>query len=77
MLPHMFLVIFLDVYVFGIGEKVKKHQLNALASKKRDETHVFVLKNYNLLGEVFNRIISKQEITFNHIIENLKCNSKQ
>lgn len=65
----MFLITFLDVYVFGIGEKVKKHELNALASKKRDETHVFILKNYKLLGEVFNSIISKQEIMFN---QNLK-----
>ncbi|KAG8002205.1 Complement C2, partial [Nibea albiflora] len=53
----------LDVYVFGIGERVKKDQLNALASKKRDEQHVFILKNYRTLGEVFNSIISDKSVT--------------
>nr|AIA08677.1 complement factor B/C2 [Miichthys miiuy] len=53
----------LDVYVFGIGEQVKKEQLNALASKKRDEQHVFILKNYKTLGEVFNSIISDKSVT--------------
>lgn len=51
--------VFSDVYVFGIGEQLKKDQLNALASKKRDEQHVFILKNYETLGEVFNSIISE------------------
>lgn len=54
--------VFLDVYVFGIGEDVKKPQLNELASKKRDETHVFTLKDYQTLGRVFNSIISKCEV---------------
>lgn len=52
--------IFSDVYVFGIGDQVKKDQLNALASKKSGETHVFFLKDYETLGEVFNSIISKE-----------------
>lgn len=52
---------FLDVYVFGIGDNVKKNQLNALASKKRGETHIFILKNFKTLGKVFNSIISKFE----------------
>lgn len=52
---------FLDVYVFGIGEAVEKSQLNALASKKRGETHVFILKSFEILREVFNSIISKSE----------------
>lgn len=51
----------LDVYVFGIGDDVKKDQLNALASKKRGETHVFILKTFTTLGKVFNSIISKSE----------------
>lgn len=51
---------FSDVYVFGIGEQVKKEQLNALASKKSGETHVFFLKDYETLGTVFNSIISKE-----------------
>ncbi|XP_034557857.1 complement C2 [Notolabrus celidotus] len=53
----------LDVYVFGIGDRVKKDQLNSLASKKRDEHHVFVLKDYQSLGEVFNSIISDKSVT--------------
>lgn len=56
---------FSDVYVFGLGEDVKKDQLNALASKKRGENHVFVLKDYDTLGEVFNSIISEW-IFFSH-----------
>lgn len=51
--------VFSDVYVFGLGEDVNKDQLNALASKKRGENHVFVLKDYDTLGEVFNSIISE------------------
>lgn len=54
---------FSDVYVFGIGSEVKKEQLNSLASKKRDEKHVFILKDYETLGVVFNRIISKWQVT--------------
>lgn len=54
--------IFSDVYVFGIGDQVKKDQLNVLASKKRDEKHVFILKDYETLGEVFNSIISKYSV---------------
>lgn len=50
---------FSDVYVFGVGAQVKKDQLNSLASKKRGEEHVFVLKDYQTLGAVFNSIISK------------------
>lgn len=53
----------LDVYVFGIGEDVKKSQLNELASKKRGETHVFTLKDYQTLGRVFNSIISDKSVT--------------
>lgn len=51
--------VFSDVYVFGIGDQVKKDQLNVLASQKRGEQHVFVLKDFASLGEVFNSIISK------------------
>lgn len=51
--------VFSDVYVFGVGEQVKKDQLNSLASKKRNEKHVFVLKDFKTLGDMFNSIISK------------------
>uniref|UniRef100_A0A3Q3F848 C3/C5 convertase n=1 Tax=Labrus bergylta TaxID=56723 RepID=A0A3Q3F848_9LABR len=53
----------LDVYVFGIGDQVKRDQLNSLASKKRGEEHVFVLKDYETLGAVFNSIISDKSVT--------------
>lgn len=59
--------LFADVYVFGIGSKVKKDQLNSLASKKRGEQHLFVVRDYHILGEVFNSIISKWEITLGQI----------
>uniref|UniRef100_A0AAX7SM94 Uncharacterized protein n=1 Tax=Astatotilapia calliptera TaxID=8154 RepID=A0AAX7SM94_ASTCA len=59
-----------DVYVFGVKEKVNKEELNSLASKKRGETHVFILKDYDKLGEVFNSIISKWKST-------LHSNTKQ
>lgn len=50
---------FPDVYVFGVGDRVNKDELNSLASKKSDETHVFILKDYHKLGIVFNSIISE------------------
>lgn len=50
--------LFLDVYVFGIGENLKRDQLNALASKKSGECHVFILESFEILGKVFNSIIS-------------------
>ncbi|KAM4627981.1 complement C2 [Polymixia lowei] len=53
----------LDVYVFGIGEKVNKGELNSIASKKRDEKHLFILRNYKTLGEVFNSMISDKSVT--------------
>ncbi|KAM9853527.1 complement C2 [Aulostomus maculatus] len=53
----------LDVYVFGIGREVNKDELNSLASRKRNEMHVFILENYETLGEVFNSIISDQSVT--------------
>ncbi|XP_068173158.1 complement C2 [Antennarius striatus] len=53
----------LDVYVFGIGTKVKRDELNSLASKKRGEQHVFVLKDFHSLGQMFNSIISDESVT--------------
>lgn len=58
-----------DVYVFGVKEKVNKEELNSLASKKRGETHVFILKDYDKLGEVFNSIISKWKSTLHSNIK--------
>ncbi|KAK7882832.1 hypothetical protein WMY93_029006 [Mugilogobius chulae] len=53
----------LDVYVFGLGPKVNKDELNSLASKKRGEEHLFVLKDYEHLGQVFNQIVSDKTVT--------------
>lgn len=54
--------VFSDVYVFGVGENVKKDELNNLASQKRKEKHVFFVEDFVTLGKVFNSIISKYEI---------------
>lgn len=54
--------LFPDVYVFGIGEKVKLPELKQLASIKMRERHLFVLRNYEHLGEVFNRMISEYHL---------------
>lgn len=71
-----------DVYVFGIGATVNKNELNSLASKKRGETHFFVLKDYEKLGEVFNSIISEEQLNSltksNHLSHsNLKFTFKE
>ncbi|XP_070685685.1 complement C2 [Pempheris klunzingeri] len=52
----------LDVYIFGVGDQVNKDLLNSLASRKRGEHHVYVLKDYEKLGEVFNSIISDKSV---------------
>ncbi|KAG7267479.1 hypothetical protein CRUP_023133 [Coryphaenoides rupestris] len=53
----------LDVYVFGIGKGVNKHQLNEMASNKQKEKHVFILKDHKALGEVFNSMINIKTVT--------------
>ncbi|CAN9511092.1 unnamed protein product [Ophioblennius macclurei] len=53
----------LDIYVFGVGKEVNKDELNSLASKKNGEQHLFVLENYEILGNVFNSIISDESVT--------------
>uniref|UniRef100_A0A8D2ZDR7 C3/C5 convertase n=1 Tax=Scophthalmus maximus TaxID=52904 RepID=A0A8D2ZDR7_SCOMX len=53
----------LDIYVFGVGDQLKKEELNSIASQKRGEKHVFVLKDFETLGEVFNSIISDKSVT--------------
>uniref|UniRef100_A0A3Q0S380 C3/C5 convertase n=1 Tax=Amphilophus citrinellus TaxID=61819 RepID=A0A3Q0S380_AMPCI len=53
----------LDVYVFGVGQNVNKDELNSLASNKRGETHVFILKDFEKLGDVFNKMISDKSVT--------------
>lgn len=54
-----------DVYVFAVGQQVNKKELTSIASDKKDERHVFVLKDYRQLGLVFNQMISKYQISDN------------
>ncbi|KAJ8256548.1 hypothetical protein COCON_G00187000 [Conger conger] len=53
----------LDIYVFGVGDGVNMKELNALTSKKRDEQHIFILRDYNDLGKVFDKMISDSAVT--------------
>uniref|UniRef100_A0A667XSE7 C3/C5 convertase n=1 Tax=Myripristis murdjan TaxID=586833 RepID=A0A667XSE7_9TELE len=53
----------LDIYVFGVGDQLNKAELNAIASKKAGEKHLFILKDYEILGEVFNSMISDKSVT--------------
>lgn len=50
---------FLDVYVFGVGELVHTELLNALASHKAGEQHVFLLRGLPDLRETFHRMIDE------------------
>uniref|UniRef100_A0A098M115 Complement factor B n=1 Tax=Hypsiglena sp. JMG-2014 TaxID=1550645 RepID=A0A098M115_9SAUR len=51
---------FLDVYVFAVGQ-ANQRLLNALASKKRDEKHFFVIKP-DELQETFDQMIDESEV---------------
>ncbi|XP_035240000.1 complement C2 isoform X2 [Anguilla anguilla] len=53
----------LDIYVFGVGQNVNKKELNTLTSKKQGEKHIFILKKYKDLGEVFDKMISDSAVT--------------
>ncbi|XP_067306042.1 complement factor B [Pseudorasbora parva] len=53
----------LDVYVFAVGEEVNRKDLTSIASSKKDEQHLFVLKDYSQLGNVFNLMISDSAVT--------------
>uniref|UniRef100_A0A671NTH4 C3/C5 convertase n=1 Tax=Sinocyclocheilus anshuiensis TaxID=1608454 RepID=A0A671NTH4_9TELE len=53
----------LDVYVFAVGQEVNRKELTGIASSKKDEQHIFVLKDYRQLGLVFNQMISDSAVT--------------
>uniref|UniRef100_A0A672QA57 C3/C5 convertase n=1 Tax=Sinocyclocheilus grahami TaxID=75366 RepID=A0A672QA57_SINGR len=53
----------LDVYVFAVGQEVNRKELTGIASSKKDEQHIFVLKDYRHLGLVFNQMISDSAVT--------------
>uniref|UniRef100_A0A663F7L4 Complement C2 n=1 Tax=Aquila chrysaetos chrysaetos TaxID=223781 RepID=A0A663F7L4_AQUCH len=52
---------FLDVYAFGVGSPVHVETLNALASHKDGEQHVFLLRGLPDLQEAFHRMIDESE----------------
>ncbi|XP_043819334.1 complement factor B [Dromiciops gliroides] len=52
---------YLDVYVFGIGPLVDQEKINALASKKDGERHVFKVKDMEDLEHVFFLMIDESK----------------
>ncbi|XP_023397136.1 complement factor B isoform X2 [Loxodonta africana] len=52
---------YLDVYVFGIGPLVDQGNINALASKKDKEQHVFKVKDMEHLEDVFYQMIDESQ----------------
>ncbi|KAM6185056.1 complement factor B [Rhynchocyon petersi] len=52
---------YLDVYVFGIGPLVDQANINALASKKDKEQHVFKVKDMEHLEDVFYQMIDESQ----------------
>ncbi|MEJ1271052.1 complement factor B [Cricetulus griseus] len=51
---------YLDVYVFGVGPLVDSANINALASKKDNEQHVFKVKDMESLEDVFYQMIGRK-----------------
>lgn len=49
-----------DVYVFGVGPLVDYVNINALASKKNNERHVFKVKDMENLEDVFFQMIGRK-----------------
>ncbi|KAF6364219.1 complement factor B [Rhinolophus ferrumequinum] len=50
---------YLDVYVFGVGPLVNQENINALASKKDKEQHVFKVKDMENLEDVFFQMLDE------------------
>ncbi|XP_053457342.1 complement factor B [Nycticebus coucang] len=50
---------YLDIYVFGVGPLVDQMNINALASKKDNEQHVFKVKDMENLEDVFFQMIDE------------------
>lgn len=49
-----------DIYVFGVGPLVNQENINALASKKDKEQHVFKLKDVDNLEDVFFQMLGRK-----------------
>ncbi|XP_029799168.1 complement factor B [Suricata suricatta] len=50
---------YLDVYVFGVGPLVNQENINALASKKDKEQHVFKVRDMENLEDVFIQMLDE------------------
>lgn len=50
---------YLDIYVFGVGPLVNQENINALASKKDGEQHVFKVKDMENLEDVFFQMLDE------------------
>ncbi|XP_024413343.2 complement factor B [Desmodus rotundus] len=50
---------YLDIYVFGVGPLVNQENINALASKKDKEQHVFKVKDMENLEDVFIQMLDE------------------
>ncbi|XP_006736294.1 complement factor B [Leptonychotes weddellii] len=50
---------YLDIYVFGVGPLVNQENINALASKKDQEQHVFKVKDMENLEDVFIQMLDE------------------
>ncbi|XP_029441799.1 complement factor B [Rhinatrema bivittatum] len=48
---------YLDIYVFGVGDDISHDEINALASEKNNERHVFYLESIEDLQATFEEII--------------------
>lgn len=48
------------MYVFGVGPLVDSANINALASKKDNEQHVFKVKDMESLEDVFYQMIGRK-----------------
>ncbi|XP_014117671.1 PREDICTED: complement factor B [Pseudopodoces humilis] len=56
---HVIVIMSDDVYAFGLGEDAHAETLNALASHKAGEQHLFFLRDTEDLQEVFHRMIDE------------------
>ncbi|XP_053577950.1 complement factor B [Bombina bombina] len=50
---------FLDIYVFGLGERIDQIEINDLASKKDNEVHNFHLENADGMKKAFDNMIDE------------------
>ncbi|XP_025718065.1 complement factor B isoform X2 [Callorhinus ursinus] len=56
---HVIILMTDDIYVFGVGPLVNQENINALASKKDGEQHVFKVKDMENLEDVFVQMLDE------------------